>query len=496
MDQPAVGATEPPRLSNEEIVRRITERRLLTPDWILVAQRHAREQQTSLYQALLELRLINEETLDQVLASDDGPAPVVVSARDDEATVAGSPGQDEQLFERDIRAKLRAVAATAVPSDLADQLLGHAFHCRATDIHLDPRNERYVVRFRVDGQLHDMVDLEAETGTAVIRAIKVSSRMDILDRRHAQDGGISVKAAGQVRSLRISSLPVVEGEKVVLRILEPQAMTLGLEKLGLEPDQVDTVSDMLSQSYGAIFVGGPVGSGKTTTLDSALDRLNHPSRNVMSIEDPVEYRFRGANQVEIDPRSGMTFPEGLRAILRQDPNVLMIGEVRDEETARIGIRAALTGVLVLSTVHASDAPSVIGVLRNFGIPGYSLASALQGVVAQRLVRRICEKCRTPYAPTPKVLKALKLEPEEHAGLTLYHGRGCAACFQTGYYGRTGIFEPLPLNSFLRDLVLQETPAEVIRHVAIEEGIRTLRDSAIRKVIQGVTTVEEMYRVTS
>jgi type II secretory ATPase GspE/PulE/Tfp pilus assembly ATPase PilB-like protein len=496
MDQPTAGAIESHELGTEEIVRRITESRLLTPDWILVAQRHAREQKTSLYQALLELRLIDEKSLERILLSDEPAAVAAASMRGDEATAAGSPAQDERLFERDIRAKLRAVAATAVPSDLADQVLGYAFHCRATDIHLDPRKDRYFVRFRVDGQLHDMVDLDAETGTAVIRAIKVTSRMDILDRRHAHDGGISVKAGGQTRSLRISSLPVVEGEKVVLRILEPQSMTLGLEKIGLEPDQVDTLNDMLAQSYGAIFVGGPVGSGKTTTLYSALDRLNHPSRNVMSIEDPVEYRFKGVNQVEIDSKSGMSFPEGLRAILRQDPNVLMIGEVRDEETATIGIRAALTGVLVLSTVHASDAPSVIGVLRNFGIPGYSLASALQGVVSQRLVRRICEQCRTPYTPSPKVLKALKLDPEEHAGLALYHGRGCAACFQTGYFGRTGIFELLPLSTFLRDLVLQETPAAVIRAFAIEDGTPTLRDGAIRKVIQGVTTVEEMYRVTS
>jgi type IV pilus assembly protein PilB len=495
MDQTLASAVNSGEPSNEEIIRRITDRRLLTPDWILVAQRHAREQRTSLYQALLQMRLVDEVALGAILAGEE-PAAVAPSTGTGLTTPAEPSSPDERIFERDIRAKLRAIAASATPSDLAEQVLGHAFHCRATDIHIDPRKDRYSIRFRVDGQLHDMVDLDAETGTALIRAIKVSSRIDILDRRHAHDGGISVKAGGQIRSLRISSMPVVEGEKVVLRILEPQSMTLGLERIGLEPDQIDVLSEMLSQSYGAILVGGPVGSGKTTTLYSALDRLNHPSRNVMSIEDPVEYRFHGVNQVEIDPKSGMSFPEGLRAILRQDPNILMIGEVRDEETATIGIRAALTGVLVLSTVHASDAPSVIGVLRNFGIPGYSLASALQGVVSQRLVRRVCDQCRTPYRPNPKILQALKLDPEEHAELTLYHGRGCAACFGTGYYGRTGIFELLPLNAFLRDLVLQETPTAVIRAVTIEEGARTLRDSAIRKVLQGVTTVEEMYRVTN
>lgn len=488
-----------PSIPHVEVVRRVLQSRLLSPEQLLVATRHSREQQTGLREALVELQLLTPEQLQELLASPAPPpadaAPAEVPPEPLVPVPLEVPAQSEIQFESDLRAELRKVAASAVPTDLLQQIIFRAYTSRASDIHLDPRNNRYVVRYRVDGQLHDMVELSIETAMALIRGIKIAAELDITERRHPQDGTIDFPAEGQDRSIRVSTLPLNSGEKVALRILEPRAQTLALDNLGLEPEQLELVGQLLAQPYGAILVGGPVGSGKTTTLYSCLDRLNHPSRNLMSIEDPVERIIDGVNQAGIDPKGGITFPEGLRAILRQDPDILMIGEIRDEETASIGIRASLTGILVLSTVHASDAASVIGTLFNYGIPGYTLATALKGILSQRLLRRICPKCRVAYRPDAKVLRALGLNPDEHGGTTLYRGRGCGECFKTGYYGRIGVYEVMPVTELIPDLILRQTTSEVIRQVARDEGMRTLRQCAIRKVLEGVTTVEEMYRVS-
>jgi type IV pilus assembly protein PilB len=260
-------------------------------------------------------------------------------------------------------------------------------------------------------------------------------------------------------------------------------------------EQADTLDRLITQPYGAVLVAGPVGAGKTSTLYNCLERINAPTKNIMTIEDPIEHRIAGVNQAQI-VHGEMSFSEGLRAMLRQDPDIIMIGEIRDDETARIGIRAALTGVLVFSTLHGSDAPSTISNLYNFGIPGYQLSSSLLAIVSQRLIRRICPYCRVTYTASEKDLMALELDPGEHRDLQLHRGLGCPACFQTGYLGRTGIFEIMPCGEEIRDLIFQQIPKDVLRRVAVDMGMRTLRHSAVDKILEGTTTLEEAYRVVS
>ncbi|RUL81613.1 GspE/PulE family protein [Tautonia sociabilis] len=481
-------------IDDEALVRALFDRQLLSTDRLLVAQRHAQEQDIPLVRALRDLHLVTPEDLERAITerraeleaaqTEAGPAPP-----------PAEPAGDEERAERDLRAELREIAATAVPSDLIEQIMFRALVARATDIHLDPLDDRYQVRFRIDGKLHQMVDLDRETGQAVVRGVKILAQMNLVEHRHPQDGALTIRYLGRAHNFRVSTLPTTRGEKVVLRVLEAISVQFDLGGLGLEPSQATLINQFLSRPYGAVLVGGPVGAGKTTTLYSCLERVTHPSRNVVTIEDPVEYRFSGVNQVEINTQIGLTFAQGLRAILRQDPDVLMIGEIRDDETAAIGIRAALTGVLVFSTIHASDAAGTVTSLFNYGVPGYTLSSALQGVVNQRLVRTICPNCRVGYKADETVIRALKLDPSEHLGLTLYRGRGCSACFHSGYHGRIGIFEVMDVSELIRELILLQTTKEVIRQVARDEGMKTLREAAITKVIEGVTTVEEMYRVT-
>ncbi len=283
----------------------------------------------------------------------------------------------------------------------------------------------------------------------------------------------------------------------MVRIHEiPLSDTVPFDHLGMSPTQIEKLNNLISKPYGAVLVAGPVGAGKTSTLYSCLGKVNVSSRNVMTIEDPVEHRIPGVNQTQVDPRGDVSFTEGLKAMLRQDPDVIMIGEIRDDETAKIGIRAALTGVLVFSTIHASDSPSTIGNLYNFGIPGYQLSSSLLGVISQRLIRKICPYCRVSYPADSKMIAALDLDPVHYAGLTLHRGLGCPACFQSGYLGRTGVFEIMEINEELRELIFQQIPKDILRRVAVELGMQTLKSSAVDKVLEGTTTVEEVYRVVS
>lgn len=484
-------------IDDEELALALSESHLLSADRLILAQRHAQEQEIALQHAIRDLRLVSQEDLRR--AVDEREARTEADLEDDspgsEASGPAPPPIDVERAQRDLRAELRAISETAIPSDLIEQVMLRAIAARATDIHLDPQEDRYLVRFRIDGELHPMVGLDLEIGIAVIRGIKILSDMNLVETRHPQDGALSITQGERSYNLRSSTLPTTRGEKVVLRVLEPPDVQFDLARLGMESSQLARITKLLALPYGAVLVGGPVGAGKTTTLYSCLHRVSHPNRNVLTIEDPVEYRFSGVNQVEINNQIGLGFAQGLRAILRQDPNVLMIGEIRDEETASIGIRAALTGVLVFSTIHASDAAGTIASLFNYGIPGYTLSGALQGVISQRLVRAICPECRGGYRPDPTILRALKLDPSEHGDLTLYRGEGCASCFHTGYHGRMGIFEVMEISELLRDLILTQTTREVLNQVARDEGMTTLRESAIAKVIEGKTTVEEMYRVT-
>jgi type II secretory ATPase GspE/PulE/Tfp pilus assembly ATPase PilB-like protein len=403
---------------------------------------------------------------------------------------------DRAQLERDIRNELREVADSATPSDLVAQIIERGFDSRATDIHFDAQEGRYRVRYRIDSQLHDVLELDAGASAALISRIKVISNLNIVERRHPQDGRMQVIHAGRIRDLRVATVPTALGEKIVVRIHEALTEALSFDQLGLNPDQVKQLTNLTDKPYGAVLVGGPVGAGKTTTLYSCLARVNLPTRNVMTIEDPIEFRLAGVNQIQVDPRIDVTFGHGLRAMLRQDPDVLMIGEIRDEETAQIGIRAALTGVLVFSTIHASDAASTISSFYNYGIPGYTLSASLQGVISQRLIRKICPYCRAHYPAEESVLSALDLDPDEHPGLNFQHGTGCRACFQTGYLGRTGIFEIMEIREELRELIFRQSPKDVLRQVAIDLGMQTLKRSAVDKVLDGTTTVEEVYRVVA
>jgi len=400
------------------------------------------------------------------------------------------------------------VSATAVSAELIDKvgtanvpslvasLVEGAINSRATDVHLDPSDSGVRVRYRIDGLLHDVMNLPAATGVSVTSRIKVMANMDIMERRHEQDGHISMEIGDAVQDLRIATVPTTHGEKVTIRLLSEENVLTGLSQLGFTRAQMDKVQELIVKPYGMILAAGPVGSGKTTTLYACLNKVNVLTRNVMTIEDPVEYNLRGTNQIQVDRKRDWDFARGLRAVLRQDPDIVMVGEIRDDETAQIGTRAALTGVLVFSTIHSNDAPSTVTTLFNHRIPGFIVSAAIAGVIAQRLVRKICPACRVPYKPDPEVLTQLRLPREEvnAEALVFYRGTGCPRCFHTGYSGRTGVYEVMLIDEQLRDLIFRQTTREVIRQVAIDNGMTTLKDATYSKVKDGVTTVEELFRV--
>ena len=412
------------------------------------------------------------------------------------APVAAGPlSPNRTQHHRDVRKELQEKSVTATLSELVNDILLRACDCQATDIHFDPQENGLRVRYRIDGQLQDILFIEPAMATPVISRLKIVSNLNIVERRHSQDGRITIQHHNRPRDLRLATFPTTFGEKIVIRIHEVLTDVQGFTHLGMTAEQAETLDRLIAQPYGAVLVAGPVGAGKTSTLYNCLERINSPMKNIMTIEDPIEHRIPGVNQAQIT-QGEMGFSEGLRAMLRQDPDVIMIGEIRDDETARIGIRAALTGVLVFSTLHGSDAPSTISNLYNFGIPGYQLSSSLLAIVSQRLIRRICPYCRVTYAASEKEIMALELDPAEHRDLQLHRGLGCPACFQTGYLGRTGIFEIMVVGDELRDLIFQQIPKDVLRRVAVDLGMRTLKHSAVDKILEGTTTLEEAYRVVS
>ncbi|SIO66195.1 type IV pilus assembly protein PilB [Singulisphaera sp. GP187] len=473
---------------------------LLTGEQIQDALNYGRKNHLDLRQAILELNLIAPERLNALaferltsLAEVNG-AKLVATESNGTAGLAAPLSPDRTKLQLDMRQELKELATTASIPDLINQILACACESRATDVHLDPTETGVRVRFRIDGQLQEILLLEPSVAMPLVSRLKVMSNLNIVDRRHSQDGRITIQHANRARDLRMATFPTALGEKIVIRIHDTMGGPHGFERLGMPLKQSEQLDRLISQPYGAVLVAGPVGSGKTTTLYSCLSKVNSPTRNVMTIEDPIETRIPGTNQTQVS--ADLHFSEGLRSMLRQDPDVIMIGEIRDDETARIGIRAAVTGVLVFSSVHGSDAPSTIGNLYNFGIPGYQLSNSLVAIVSQRLVRKICPYCRVNRIADAKLLSALDLDPEEHEGLVLHYGLGCPACFQTGYLGRTGIFEIMEINDELRDLIFQQIPKDVLRRVAIDLGMQTLKRSAVDKILEGTTTVEEVFRVVS
>jgi general secretion pathway protein E len=374
-------------------------------------------------------------------------------------------------------------------------MLQHAFESRASDIHVEPKREESLIRFRIDGVLHDIQRMPKIVHAAVTSRIKTMSRLDIAERRRPQDGRVKMNRGGREVELRVSTLPVAFGEKVVLRIFDPQVVMQDLPGLGFYPDELETFNDFISRPHGIVLVTGPTGSGKTTTLYSALKSICTREINVTTIEDPIEMVYPDFNQTEVQLKVGITFAAALRHILRQDPDVIMVGEIRDAETAQYAIQAALTGHLVFSTLHTNDASSSISRLVDLGVERFLISSTLAGSMAQRLMRRICPHCTTERHLEPEEIAALRLAVPPGKRVKVKEGEGCFECRNTGYLGRTGIFEILPMDEGIKNLIIQGSDTPEIKREAVKNGMRTLRQSALRKLAEGVTTFEEVVRVT-
>jgi general secretion pathway protein E len=374
-------------------------------------------------------------------------------------------------------------------------MLQHAFECRASDIHIEPKREESLIRFRIDGVLHDIQKMPKVVHAAVTSRIKTMSRLDIAEKRRPQDGRIKTTRGGRDVELRVSSLPVAFGEKVVMRIFDPQMIMQELTGLGFYADEMQIFNDFITRPHGIILVTGPTGSGKTTTLYSALKTIATRELNVTTIEDPIEMVYEDFNQTSVQLKVGITFAAALRHILRQDPDVIMVGEIRDSETAQYAIQAALTGHLVFSTLHTNDAPSSITRLSDLGVERFLISSTLVGTMAQRLLRRICPHCMAERYLTPDEVTTLRLAVPPGKKVKVKEGEGCFECRGTGYLGRTGIFEMLPMDDAVKNLIIQGADVPEIKREAIKNGMRTLRQSALRKLAEGITTFEEVVRVT-
>ena len=388
---------------------------------------------------------------------------------------------------------IRDMASEAPVIKLVNHIISEAIEARASDIHLEPFADELFLRYRIDGILHEMEPPPKRLSSAITTRIKIMSKLDISERRLPQDGRIKLKILGKDIDMRVSTLPTLHGESVVMRILDRGNLVLDLSHMGFPEKELQQIQELIKKPYGKFLVTGPTGSGKTTTLYAALSQINKPDKKIITIEDPVEYQMRGINQIHVKAQIGLNFADGLRSIVRQDPDVIMVGEIRDPETADISIQAALTGHLVFSTVHTNDAAGAITRLLDMGVENFLLSSALLGVLAQRLVRVICPECKeeAPLTPTLKLEMGL-LEKEN---VKVYRGKGCSACSQTGFKGRCGIYELLVIDDSIRELILKKTTAQEICDKGREKGMRTLREDGWDKVIKGVTTVEEILRVT-
>jgi type IV pilus assembly protein PilB len=408
------------------------------------------------------------------------------SKKDKDETTVTTEAKTEETTQRFEKIVQEAQGAPVIK--LVSTIIEGAANSGATDVHMDPQDPEMRVRYRIDGVLHDVMSIGSDIETAVISRIKILSDLDITETRRPQDGHISLEIGDREYDVRVATLPTFLGERVVLRMLDQSTVLQGIKDLGMEADDVKKFSKILEQPYGMILVTGPTGSGKTTTLYGALNQKNVMTESIVTLEDPVEYQLSGINQVQIDPDIDLTFANTLRASLRQDIDVLLVGEVRDAETARIAIRAAMTGHLVFSTLHTNDAPEAISTLRNMGIPSYLIASALTAVLAQRLVRCICPDCKKGFTPTKQLLKSLHL-PESTR--KLYRGEGCDQCFQTGNRGRTGIFEVLEVNNTIRKMIAEDDPTDKIMKSA---KLKTMADRCRQKVKEGTVAPEEFLRV--
>jgi len=399
-----------------------------------------------------------------------------------------------QLRADDNASERSTIAADDAPAvNIVNLIISQAVKQQASDIHIEPQENNLRVRFRIDGLLREVFSFPVYTHASIISRIKIMSELDIAEKRLPQDGRMKVHEAGRDIDIRVSTIPTILGEKAVLRILDKQTGVFDISRLGFSIENFRLYKHLYTQPYGMILITGPTGSGKTTTLYSTLVELNTPDKNIITIEDPVEYRLTGINQVQVNPKAGLTFSSGLRSILRQDPNIVMVGEIRDQETADIAIRAALTGHLVLSTLHTNDAAGAITRLLDMGIEPFLVTSSVLGVVAQRLVRTICPHCKRPDNTEVSIDRGL-LEAKTAAMPPLYRGEGCRHCHQTGYRGRMAIHEVLVINSKLRELISRRAASSELAAAAKQAGMRTMWQDGLQKAMAGLTTLEEIRRV--
>ena len=378
---------------------------------------------------------------------------------------------------------------------LVNLMLSQAVKARASDIHIEHSHHELKIRYRVDGILYDMLSPPKHIQSALISRIKIMASMDIAEKRLPQDGRIEIRIADKSVDIRVSTIPVAFGERVVLRLLDKTNVLLKVTDLGMPAESLDLFDELIRTPHGIILVTGPTGSGKTTTLYGALSTINKTDINIITIEDPIEYQIDSIGQIQVNSKIGLTFAKGLRSIVRQDPDVILVGEIRDLETAEIAIQSALTGHLVFSTLHTNDSASAVTRLIDMGIEPFLVTSSVTAIIAQRLVRVICEDCREPYVPDPVTLQNIGISPEILQGKKLYRGRGCPSCLNTGFRGRTGIFELMVLDENIKNLILKTPDANAIKRQAINQGMSTLRQDGARKLLEGVTTVEEVFRVT-
>jgi type IV pilus assembly protein PilB len=378
---------------------------------------------------------------------------------------------------------------------LVNLMLVQAIKERASDIHIEPFEKQLRVRYRIDGALYETASPPKSLQSAIASRIKIMASLDIAERRLAQDGRFRIKLAGREVDLRVSVLPTVHGEKIVMRVLDKGTLNLNLESLGLPPDDLQKFKNAIDAPHGMMLMTGPTGSGKTSTLYAVLTQINTTDVNIVTVEDPVEYQLMGVNQVQVKPEIGLTFASGLRSILRQDPDIVMVGEIRDSETADIAVKAALTGHLVLSTLHTNDAPGAIARMVDMGIEPFLVSSSLLMVCAQRLVRKICPHCKEALEVPPDVIQRLAMTKEDVSGNTYYRGRGCSRCKNTGFLGRLAILEVLPIGDNMREKILHNSSAKIIKDLAQKEGMKTLRMAGMERAKAGLTSLDEVLRVT-
>jgi type IV pilus assembly protein PilB len=453
--------------------------------------------------AIDELKFLTQYNINPVVASESAIEDAILRYYDRGPNLEEMIGEfDEEVdFQSGLEESVNVVdlenqAGEAPVVKLCNAILLSAIKKKASDIHIEPYERSFRVRFRVDGILHEEMHPPLKLRNAIISRLKIMASLDIAERRLPQDGRIKLKI-GKNREMdfRVSCLPTLYGEKIVMRLLDKSQLQLDMTKLGFEVKPLEAFKDAIYRPYGMVLVTGPTGSGKTTTLYSALSELNTTECNISTAEDPVEFNLAGINQVQMHEDIGLNFATALRSFLRQDPNIIMVGEIRDFETAEIAVKAALTGHLVLSTLHTNDAPSTVSRLLNMGVEPFLVTASVNLVLAQRLARRLCSDCKEPIEKHPEPLRKMGMTEDQIASLTLYNGKGCKSCGNTGYRGRVALYEVMPFTDDLKELVLQGASAAEIKAEMIRNGTQTLRMSGINKIMEGITTPEEILRTT-